>query len=315
MKRIIYETYGDPEVLKIADFDIPQPQSDEVLVKVMAAGINPVDYKIRNGSLKFIYRAKFPRTPGGEISGKVEKAGEGAKKFSPGDRVYSMLPPGIGGYSEYVNVKEDLLSVLPGSMPFNEGAAIPLAGLTSLQALRDKGEIKEGMEVLVNGGSGGVGMFAIQIAKAYNAKVTTVCSGKNVDFVKSFGADIVIDYEKDDFTQMGNTYDIIFDAVAKSGFSKCKKILKKNGIYITTLPSPGVMFRQIINPLLSKKSFAILTKPGGKDLDYFSELIRQNKLIVSLEKVFNLEDANLAHKHIETGRTKGKLVIQMEHRI
>jgi len=315
MKRIIYENYGDPDVLKIADSEIPQPQSDEVLVKVMAAGINPVDYKIRNGSLKFIYRAKFPRTPGGEISGIVEKTGEGVKKFKTGDRVYSMLPPGLGGYSEYVSVKEHLLSELPENMSFNEAAAIPLAGLTALQALRDKGEIKEGMEVLVNGGSGGVGMFAIQVAKAYKATVTAVCSGKNVDFVKSFGADSVVDYEKEDFTKLDKSYDIIFDAVAKSSLSKCKKILKKHGTYITTIPTPGIMLRQIINPLVSKKSFSILTKPGGKDLDYFSELIRQNKLIVSLEKVFNLEDANLAHKHIETGRTKGKLVIQMEHRI
>jgi NADPH:quinone reductase-like Zn-dependent oxidoreductase len=313
MKKVIYDNYGDPDVLKVVDFETAEPAEGQILVKVMAAGINPVDYKIRNGSLKFIYRAKLPRTPGGEISGIVEKTGSGQSAFKPGDRVYAMLPISVGGYSEYVNVNEDLLSHMPEKMSFNEAAAIPLAGLTALQALRDKGNISKGMKVLINGGSGGVGMFAIQIAKAYDAEVTAVCSGKNKGFVKDFGADHVNDYEKEDFTKSGNKYDIVFDAVAKSSLGKCKKILKEKSVFITTVPSPPVMLRQIINPLVNKKVFGILTKPLSKDLDYLTNLISQGKLKAGIEKVYSLEEAGHAHKHIETGRVRGKLVIEMKH--
>ncbi|MBW6478298.1 MAG: NAD(P)-dependent alcohol dehydrogenase [Bacteroidales bacterium] len=313
MKKVIYEAYGDADVLKVADFRINEPADGEVLVKIMAAGINPVDYKIRKGALKFIYRAKLPRTPGGEISGIVEKTGSTQSAFKPGDKVYAMLPISVGGYSEYVNVKEDLLSLMPKNISFNEAAVIPLAGLTALQALRDKGNISKGMKVLINGGSGGVGMFAIQIAKAFGAEVTAVCSGKNINFVRSFGADHVVDYEKEDFTKLTDKFDIILDAVAKSSFGKCKKILKEKSVFITTIPSPPVMLRQIINPMVNKKAFGILTKPLSKDLDYLTNLIAQGKLKASIEKVYSMEEAANAHKHIETGRVKGKLVIKMNH--
>ncbi len=313
MKKVIYETYGDADVLKVADFMVNEPADGELLVKVMAAGINPVDYKIRNGSLKFIYRAKLPRTPGGEISGIVEKTGSKQSKFKPGDKVYSMLPISIGGYSEYITVNEDLIGLMPENISFNEAAGIPLAGLTALQALRDKGNIGKDMKVLVNGGSGGVGMFAIQIAKAFDAEVTAVCSEKNISFVKGFGADQVIDYEKEDFTRLNNKYDIVFDAVAKSSFDKCKSILKKEkSAFITTVPTPPLMLRQIINPLVNRKTFAILTKPQSKDLDFLTGLIQKEKLKTSIEKVYSMEEAAQAHRHIETGRVKGKLVIEIK---
>ncbi len=313
MKKVIYENYGDADVLKVTDFEINEPLDGEVLIKVMAAGINPVDYKIRSGALKFIYRAKLPRTPGGEISGIVQKNGSKQSAFKPGDKVYAMLPISVGGYSEFVNVREDLLSLMPGNISFNEAAVIPLAGLTALQALRDKGNINPGMKVLINGGSGGVGMFAIQIAKAFDTEVTTVCSGKNISFVKSFGADHVIDYEKDDFARSENKYDIVLDAVAKSSFGKCKKILANKSVFITTIPSPPVMLRQIINPMVNKKVFGILTKPLSKDLDFLTDLITQGKVKAGIEKVYSMEEAAKAHKHIETGRVKGKLVIEMDH--
>ncbi len=313
MKKIIYEKYGEADVLRVADFEINEPAEGELLVKVMAAGLNPIDYKIRSGALKFIYPVKLPRTPGGEISGIVEKTGSEQSAFKPGDKVYAMLPISVGGYSEYVNANEDLLSHMPEKNSFNEAAVIPLAGLTALQALRDKGNISKGMKVLINGGSGGVGMFAIQIAKAFGAEVTAVCSGKNTSFVKSFGADHVIDYEKEDFTKLTSKFDIVLDAVAKSSFGKCQKILAKKSVFITTIPSPTVMLRQIFNPLVNKKTFGILTKPLSKDLDFLTELIAQGKLKASIEKVYSLEQAAMAHKHIETGRVKGKLVIEMNH--
>ncbi len=313
MKKIIYEKYGDAEVLKLAESAVPEPAQGEILVKVMAAGINPVDYKIRNGSLRFIYRAKFPRTPGGDIAGIVEKNGSGASKFNAGDKVFAMLPIGIGGYSEYVCVKEDLVSNMPDNISFDEASAIPLAGITALQSLRDKGNIRSDMHVLINGGSGGVGSLAIQIVKAYNGEVTAVCSEKNIEFVKKLGADHVINYEKEDFTRLNTQYDIVFDAVAKSSFSESKRVIKRKGTYITTIPKPSVMLRQIINPLLSKKTFGIMAKPGSDDLNYLAKLVAEEKLKPEIEKVYELGKASDAHRHIETGRVRGKLVIAMNH--
>ncbi|MFN2394072.1 MAG: NAD(P)-dependent alcohol dehydrogenase [Bacteroidales bacterium] len=313
MKKIIYKKYGDADVLKIADSPVPEPSKGEVLVKVMAAGINPVDYKVRNGSLRFVFRAKFPRTPGGEMAGIIEKNGPGASKFNIGDKVFAMLPLGIGGYSEYVCVKEDIISKMPDNISFNEAAAIPLAGITALQSLRDKGHIRSWMHVLINGGSGGVGSLAIQIAKAYSSEVTAVCSEKNIEFVQNMGADHVINYEKEDFTQKNNQYDIVFDAVAKSSFSESKRVLKRKGTYITTIPKPSVMFRQIINPLLSRQVYGIMAKPGSDDLNYLAKLVAEEKLKPQIEKVYELEEAPDAHHRIETGRVRGKLVIAMNH--
>ncbi len=313
MKKIIYETYGNADVLKLTDSPVPEPSKGEVLIKVMAAGINPVDYKVRNGSLRFIFRAKFPRTPGGEIAGIIEKNGPNASIFHTGDKVYAMLPIGVGGYSEYVCVKEDLVSKMPENISFTEAAAIPLAGITALQSLRDRGHIRSWMHVLINGGSGGVGSLAIQIAKAYNSEVTAVCSEKNIEFVKNLGADHVINYEKEDFTQSNNQYDIIFDAVAKSSFSESKKVIKRKGSYITTIPKPSVMLRQIINPLLSRQVYGIMAKPGSDELNYLAKLVAEEKLKPPIEKVYELGEASDAHRHIETGRVRGKLVITINH--
>lgn len=311
MKKITYKTYGPAEVMEITEASIPEPGSGEVLVKVMAAGINPVDYKVRNGSLKYIAPGKFPRTPGGEFAGVVEKNGDNSKKFSKGEKVFAMLNMAGGGYSEYLSVKEDLLSRMPEKWDFADAAVVPLAGLTALQALRDKGKISRGMKVLINGGSGGVGMFGIQIARALGAEVTAVCSGKNVDLVKGFGADRVIDYQKEDFTRLPVQFDIVLDAVAKSSPAQCSRIIKPRGTYITTVPAPGVMIRQLTNPIRSRKTFGILCKPGGEDLDNLANLMQEGKIKPFIEKKYTLGQAVQAHQHIETGRVRGKLALTM----
>lgn len=313
MKKIIYTSYGDPEVMQVSSVPMPNPGNDEVLIKVMAAGINPVDYKIRDGSMKYIAPGKFPRTPGGEIAGIIEKVGSGALKFKPGEKVFAMLGMKGGGYSEYLCVKEKLISQMPASIDFEHAAAIPLAGLTALQALRDKGEIEEGMRVLINGASGGVGSLGIQIAKAFASEVTAVCSGKNSKFVKQLGADHVIDYHQEDFTKSSRLYDIVFDAVAKSSAGKCAGIIKPGGTYITTVPGPGVMLKQILNPLRPRKAYGILTHPGGKDLDVLAKMISEGNLVSHIEKIFSLQEAPQAHRYMETGHVKGKLVIKMTH--
>ncbi|TVQ09689.1 MAG: NAD(P)-dependent alcohol dehydrogenase [Bacteroidetes bacterium] len=311
MQKIIYEKYGPAEVMEVTETSVPVPAPDEVLVKVMAAGINPVDYKVRNGSLKFLTGRKFPRTPGGEIAGTVEKNGSESSKFKKGENVFAMLSMAGGGYSEYICVKEELLSRMPEKWNFADAAVVPLAGLTALQSLRDKGKISPGMKVLINGGSGGVGMFGIQIARAMGAEVTAVCSGKNMELVKGFGAHHVIDYQKEDFTQLPEKFDIILDAVAMSSAGKCSRILKPGGTFVTTVPSPAVMLRQMTNPLRSRKTFGIMCKPGGKDLDVLADLMREGKIKPFVEKSYPLDQATIAHKHIETGRVRGKLVIKM----
>lgn len=313
MKAVLYDKYGGPEVMSLREIAIPEPKPGEVLVKIMAAGINPVDYKVRNGSMKLIASGKFPRIPGSEIAGVVEKTSTNAVKFSPGDKVFAMLSMAGGAYAQFISVKEELLSIMPGDLGFEESAVIPLAGLTALQSLRDYGKLKRGMSVLINGASGGVGIYAVQIAKALGAGVTAVCSGKNAAFVSGLGADNIIDYQTWDFTLLDQKFDIVFDAVAKSSPSKTRAILKKGGTYVTTVPDPAVMIRQFFNFAFPQKAFGMLCKPGSTDLDILAEMASNGVLKPHIEKTYTLEQAAEVHEHIESERVRGKLVIKIEH--
>ncbi len=309
MKKVVYHKYGGPEVLTITNAAVPQPEAIEVLIEVMAAGVNPVDYKIRQGSLKWIMPGSLPRTPGGEISGIVKQVGPDCNLFKTGDKVFAMLGIGNGGYTQYATVHEKLLCKIPENIDFEHAAVVPLAGLTALQSLRDKGKITSGMKVLINGASGGVGIYAVQIAKAFNTHVTATCSDTNIDLVKGLGADTVIDYRKDDFTRMDARYDIVFDAVAKTNYSKSSRVLTKSGIYVTTVPNADVLFHQLTNALRSRKSYGMMAKPGGKDLTILAGMIKEGQLKAVIDKSYSLSQAWEAHKYIESGRVKGKLVI------
>lgn len=313
MKKISYTNYGAPDVLKLTEVQIPEPKANEVLVKVEAAGVNPIDFKIRRGDMKMIAPGKFPRTPGGDMAGSVIKNGDATNKFKPGDKVFAMLTMAGGGYAEYLCVKEDLLSLKPNNLSFTEAASIPLAGLTAYQSLTKRGKPKKGSKILINGASGGVGMFALQMAKHFGAEVTGVCSARNMEFVKENGADSVVDYTQQDFTKSDKKYDIVFDAVATRSPAECASILKKGGIYVTTIPSPAIMFRQMLNPLFPKKVYGILCKPGYKDLDKLAEWATKGIIRPSVEKVFPIQESNKAHEYIETGRVRGKIVVLLPH--
>jgi NADPH:quinone reductase-like Zn-dependent oxidoreductase len=313
MRKISFYNYGDPSVLTLTEAPKPQPEEDEVLIKVSAAGVNPIDFKTRNGSLKYIAPGKLPRTPGVEIAGTIEKLGSAVKRFKTGDGIFAMMGMIGGGYAEYISLKEDLVSKIPSGITLQEAASVPLGSLTALQSLRDYGKLTSGMKVLINGASGGVGIYGVQIAKALGAHVTAVCSGRNMEFVKNFGADQIIDYQKNDFTKSNNKYDLVFDAVATSSPGKCKRIISKGGSYVSTIPAPGLMLQQATNFLRSRKAFGMLCKSGHKDLDFIASLITEGKIKTSIEKVFDLKDASDAHFHIETGRTRGKLIIKMPH--
>jgi len=296
--------------LQIKEIAIPLPRSGEILVRIHAAGINPVDYKIRNGSLKFIYRGKFPCILGRDIAGVVEQAGE-KSGYRPGDEVFGMLSLNGGGYAEFATVKESHLCRIPEGISMAEAAATPLASLTAFQSLQKGPRINKGDGILINGASGGVGSFAVQIAKAMGANVTGVCSKNNIEFVQSLGADQVIDYNNEDFTRLNQKFHKVFDAVAKSSFSKCRKILKKGGIYISTIPGKGLLFHKTFNFISKKKADFIMVRPSGNDLVLISDFIKKGLVRPRVQRAFPLEEGAQAHKLIETERVRGKLVLSV----
>jgi NADPH:quinone reductase-like Zn-dependent oxidoreductase len=241
MKAIVYEKYGPPDVLQLKEVKKPTPKDDEVLVKVRAASVNSWDWDLLRGT-PFLNRIPGLLKPqfkilGADIAGRVEAVGRDVKQLQPGDEVFGDISRcGWGGFAEYVCAREDVLALKPAGMTFEEAAAVPQAAIVALQGLRNKGQIQPGQKVLINGASGGIGTFAVQIAKSSGAEVTGVCSTRNLDMVRSIGADHVIDYTQEDFTQSGETYDVIFDIVGKGSFSGCIRSLKQNGRYLTANP-------------------------------------------------------------------------------
>ncbi len=311
MKAIAINRYGSAEVLRYAEVEEPKIKPDQMLVKVYATSVNPVDWKIRNGWLKIFTGNKFPISLGFDLSGEVVAVGDRVTQFKPGELVYADLdsPPG-GAYAEYAAVPEGNAALKPTNITHEQAAAVPLAALTALQALRDQGQIKQGDKVLINGASGGVGSFAVQIAKVLGAEVTAVCSQKNIELVKSLGADRVIDYTQQDFTQEPAQYDIIFDVVGKQSFSRCKNILKWNSVYISTLPTADSLLQGFLTTFIpGKKARVILRKASGKDLAYLKDLIEAGKIHSVIDRTYPLSEVVAAHTYSETEHAAGKIVI------
>ncbi|MEB3182562.1 MAG: NAD(P)-dependent alcohol dehydrogenase [Nostocaceae cyanobacterium] len=313
MKAVIINRYGTPDVLEYAEVEQPKIKPDQLLVKVHASSVNPIDWKIRKGMLRFMTGNKFPMILGFDLAGEVLEVGSQVTRFKVGDQIYGSLGLPGGADAEYAAVPEKFAAPKPHNMSYEQAAAIPLAALTALQALRDQGNMQPGQSVLINGASGGVGIFAVQIAKALDTEVTGVCSTKNLDFVKSLGADKVIDYTQQDFTQNTAQYDIVLDAVAKSSFSRCKNILKPNGIYITTLPSPDSFVQGVLTAIFpGKKARFILESPNSQDLLYLKDLIEAGKIRSVIARTYPLQELAAAHADSESERAVGKLVIVVE---
>ncbi|MBD2433090.1 MULTISPECIES: NAD(P)-dependent alcohol dehydrogenase [Fischerella] len=311
MKAVVIHRYGSAEVLQYEDVAPPKIKPDELLVKVHASCINPVDWKIRKGMLRIVTGNKFPMVLGLDLAGEVVEVGANVTRFTIGDSIYGTLrPPNGGAYAEFAAVPESCAAIKPTNMSYIEAASIPIAGLTALQGLRDKGNIKSGQAVLINGASGGVGIFAVQIAKILGAEVTGVCSTKNLEFVKSLGSDRVIDYTQQDFTQEPVQYDIIFDTVGKRSFSECKKVLKPSGIYVTTLPTPENILPGIVTTIIpGKKAKLVLASANARDLVYLKELIEAGKLRTVIDRTYSLQDLAAAHTYSESERAIGKIAI------
>lgn len=312
MKALILNSYGPAEVLQVADIETPQIKSDQLLVKVYATSINPIDWKIRNGWLMLLTGNRFPMVLGFDVSGEVVEVGNRVTRFQKGDRVYARLDSLTGGaYAEYAAVSEQAACLKPNNMSHEQAAAVPLAALTALQALRDKSQIQPGHHVLINGASGGVGTFAVQIAKALSASVTAVCSTKNLELVKTLGADAIIDYTQSNFTLTTARYDIIFDVVGNQSFFGCQKILHPNGVYVTTQPSPGSFVQSLSTLLLpGKKAKVVIVKSSGKDLAYLKELIEAGKLRSVIDRTYPLSEVAAAQAQGEQGHAVvGKIVM------
>jgi 2-desacetyl-2-hydroxyethyl bacteriochlorophyllide A dehydrogenase len=314
MKAVVIRRYGAAEVLQYEDVEQPKIEPTQLLVKVRASSVNPIDWKIRQGMLSLITGNKFPKILGFDVAGDVVAVGSDVTRFKAGDAIYGGTSFPGGGYAEFAAVPENLVALKPTNLSYEEAAAVPLAALTALQALRNEGNIQTEQTVLINGAAGGVGIFAVQIAKALGAVVTGVSSAKNLDLVKSLGADRVIDYTQQDFTEDTAQYDIIFDAVGKRSLSQTKKVLKPNGIYITTLPSPEVFFESVLTAFLpGQKAKFILEKPNTQDLVYLKELIEAGKIRVVIDRTYPLQELAAAHSYSETGRAVGKIAIAVSN--
>lgn len=313
MKAVVIHQHGSADVLQYEDIPPPSIKPRCLLVKVRASSVNPIDWKIRNGLLKLLTRFRLPLVLGCDFSGDIVSIGDNVDGFAPGESVYGFLGLSSGAYAEYLLVPAQFAAPKPKNLSYDEAAAVPLAACTALQALRDKGQLHSGQKVLINGASGGVGSFAIQIAKVLEAHVTTVCSGKNIELVQSLGSDRAIDYTQTQFTQETNAqYDIVFDAVGKQSFNSCRNILKSNGVYVTTLPVPLSLVQGLLVEFMpGPKSRSILATPNRSDLNYLKDLIEAEKLRPIIDRTYPLSEVAAAHSYSEAGHAAGKIVLKV----
>lgn len=311
MRAIAYRDYGSPDVLQLHQRPVPQPTSGQVLIRVAAASVNPVDCRMRQGELRGLLPGGFPRIPGFDVAGTIEQA-EPRTGFAVGERVIAFLDSLYGGgYAEFAVCSADAVTPLPESVDILHAAGLPLAGSTALQSLRDIGNIRQGDFVLVNGASGGVGSFAVQIAKAYGATVTAVCSAQHHDFVRELGADELIDYSVTDYSKLNRQWNIVFDAAGKSSYQAARQVLAKGGHFVSTEPSLIGVAMSLATCLLSKKGRIMLARPRSRDLRELVRLVAGGKLAMHLDQVLPLAEAAEAHRRLEAGGVRGKLVLQI----
>ena len=322
MKAIVYHIYGSPDVLKLEEVQKPVPQDNEVLVKVLAASVNAGDWahllRAKPFLMRFMgYGLLKPKHTilGSDIAGRVEAVGRNVTQFQSGDEVFGNTARyGFGGFAEYVSVPEEALVLKPINISFEEAAAVPQAAVTALQGLRDKGHIQKGQMVLINGAGGGVGTFAVQIAKSFGAEVTAVCSARNLDIVRSIGADRVIDYTQEDFTRNGQRYDLILAVNGYHPISAYRRALRPRGTYVTTGGSTAQMFQaMLLGPWISRtgrqKMGSSAHKPNQKDLNFMKELLEAGKVVPVIERRYPLGETAEAIGYLEAGHAQGKLVI------
>lgn len=323
MKALVARCYGAPDVLTVEQVAKPTPADDQLLVKVHAAALNPVDWHTMRGS-PYLMRVSSgfgtPKDPrvGVDFAGTVEAVGKNVTRFKPGDEVFG----GAGGaVAEYVVVRESrAVTLKPANITFEQAASVPVAAVTALQGLRDKGEIKPGQKVLINGASGGVGTFAVQIAKHYGAEVTGVCSTRNIELVRSLGADHVVDYTKDDFTKSGVQYDLILDNVSNRSLSELRGVLKPTGHLVIVGAEKGdwigplmpVIRASVVAPFVDQKMGFFIAQLEPGDLKFLGDLMQSGQVTPVIDRRFALNEAAQAMEYLETGRARGKVVVDVQ---
>jgi NADPH:quinone reductase-like Zn-dependent oxidoreductase len=326
MKAVVYTDYGSPDVLEVRDVKKPVPNDDQILIKVRAAAVNPLDWHFMEGT-PYIMRAmgvglrkpKIPRL-GVDVAGQVEAVGKNVTQFKPGDEVFGGK---TGAFAEYVCARADRAVVLkPANLTFEQAASLPIAAITALQALRDTGHVQAGQKVLINGASGGVGTFAVQIAKSLGADVTGVCSTRNLELVQSLGADHVIDYTKEDFTKSEERYDVILDNVGTQPLSGIRRVLKPKGICVMIGgggPNDGpwigpfgrVIHTLVLSPFISQKMGMMMAELNKKDLTVLGDLMQSGKVKPVIDRTYPLSQIGEAMRYLEAGHARGKVIITM----
>jgi NADPH:quinone reductase-like Zn-dependent oxidoreductase len=321
MKAIVYTRYGPPDVLQLKDVEKPEPNDDQVLVRVHAVSLNPADWHVRRGELlprliigSGLLRPKHP-IAGADLAGRVEAVGRNITQYQPGDEVFGRRSP--GGFAEYACVSEKSIALKPANVTFEQAAAVPIAALTALQALRDTGHVESGQTVLVNGAAGGVGTFAVQIARAFGAEVTGVCSTRNLDLVRSIGADRAIDYTREDFARDGRQYDLIIDNVGNRSVADCARALRPGGICVAVGFSS--LFRlleyNVLGPFVSrsggKKMDGMLARITHQDLVALKELMEAGKVVPVIDRCYPLSQVPEAYRYAEGRHARGKVVVAL----
>jgi NADPH:quinone reductase-like Zn-dependent oxidoreductase len=322
MKAIVCTKYGPPDVLQLQEVAKPTPKDNEVLIKVQAGVVTPADCAFRKGDpfiVKIIYGLTRPRlaVQGVEFAGEIEAVGKDVSSFQKGDQVFGMSPDRFGAHAEYLCLPEVKPVVIKSpQMTYEEAVSICDGAPTALTFLRDVAKIQRGQTVLVNGASGAVGAAAVQLAKYFGAEVIGVCSTANIELVKALGADQVIDYSKEDFTKNGQSYDVVFDAVGKSSFSRCKDSLTQQGVYLTTVPSLAIVGQMLWTSLSGGKKAKFTTAglmQNKENLSFLKELFEAGKIRAVMDRRYGLEQIAEAHRYVEQGHKKGNVVITFEH--
>ena len=323
MRAIAYHEYGSPDVLNFEEVEKPVPKDDEVLIKVRAASVNPLDWRLMNGKpaiLRIFFGLRKPRLgrPGIDVAGEVEAVGRNVTQFKPGDEVFGASR---GAFAEYACTAASKLVLKPDNVTFEQAASVNVAGLSALQGLRDHGKIQLGSRVLINGAAGGVGTFAVQVAKSFGAHVTGVCSHRNIDMVTSIGADEVIDYTQNDFTTSNQRYDMILECVGNHSFSGCRRVLSPHGRFVMIgAPHDASLISLLalmIEPLLlslfvSQKAVMFIAKSSQDDLTLLGELIATGKLEPVIDSRYTLSKVPEALRYLEEGHARGKVLITLE---
>ena len=337
MKAAVYSRYGPPDVFRIRDVEKPVPQNNELLIKVRAASVNPLDGGLMKGKpysgriMTGLRRPKDTR-PGRDVAGQVEVVGRNVTQFKLGDKVFGVCiskpqdsGAGVwihcqGAFAEYACAPESTLVLKPDNVTFEQAASAPLAALTALQGLRDKGQIQPGLKVLINGAAGGVGTFAVQIAKSFGAEVTGVCSTRNLDLVRSIGADHAIDYTQEDFTKSGQRYDLIFDCIVNHSLSACRRVLNPQGIYVGVGGSGSrwmigllapLIKALVMSPFVSQKLVSVMAEPSQADLTIIRDLMAAGKVTPVIDRCYSLNEVAEAIRYLEGKHARGKVVITL----